>query len=113
MLRSRLNKDTQQSNKVKIQVGSYVYDYDLLTLKVYDENDREWPVQALFEQILKNQSDIEVNKELFSRELTTTNIIITNLTAVVLKLKEDKEALELRVKSLEDTRDENDSIIVE
>ena len=110
MLRSKINRDSQQSNKVKVMVGSYVYDYDLLTLKVYDQNDKEYTIEYLFDQILKNQERLETINKNLNKSLEALNSKIDREIQSLIKnyiaeIQIVNVSNSLRIKQLEDETD--------
>ena len=113
MFKSKLNKTSLEANKVKVQVGSYTYDYDLLTLKVYDESDVEYSIGQLLSLIIDNQEKIKSDELSFSEEIKSIRDIISSQALEINQLKTDKAQLESKVKALEDVQAENDKIIIE
>lgn len=105
MLRSKENSTSTASNKMKVKVGNYEYWFDMLNLKVYDENDMELSIKDLFELIITNQKSLIVEQAFRLKQDTIINAKIESnrqcQEAINALMTETLEAMNNQVEELQ------------
>ena len=80
-LRSQKKPRAPEGNYVCYKIGNVTKSADLLALKVYDEDDNEYTIGTIFEEVLSNKTKLEETNLKLNQELA-------NQKEVNIKLKE-------------------------
>ena len=111
-LRSRKEADSKASNVIKIKIDKYEYWYDLLTLKVYDEENNEYTLKQIFERPFDTESRLIFFNNELNKKISITNNklkqiqdnnerLVEILSQTVRELNEKVEKLENEISILE------------